>query len=50
LSDHQQTLPGRLAVAIERYAERTAVIDGDVRLTYAELGEEVERVQRSWSR
>jgi HIP---CoA ligase len=46
LSD-QQTLPAVLAAAVERHAERTAVIDGDVRLTYAELGEEVDRLQRA---
>jgi acyl-CoA synthetase (AMP-forming)/AMP-acid ligase II len=46
LSDHQQTLPALLAAAVEQHAERTAVIDRDTRLTYAELGEQVDRVQR----
>jgi acyl-CoA synthetase (AMP-forming)/AMP-acid ligase II len=46
LSD-QQTLPAVLATAVERHAERTAVIDRDTRLTYAELGDEVDRMQRA---
>jgi acyl-CoA synthetase (AMP-forming)/AMP-acid ligase II len=46
LSD-QQTLPAALAEAVERHAERTAVIDGDTRLSYAELGAEVDRMQRA---
>jgi HIP---CoA ligase len=47
LSDHQQTLPALLAAAVDQHAERTAVIDRDTRLTYAELGEQVERLQRA---
>ncbi len=43
----QQTLPAVLAEAVVRHAERTAVIDGDTRLTYAELGVEVDRMQRA---
>ena len=43
----QQTLPAVLAEAVERHAERTAVIDGDVRLTYADLGAEVDRMERA---
>ncbi|MFT3864703.1 MAG: FadD3 family acyl-CoA ligase [Solirubrobacterales bacterium] len=46
MSDHRQTLPALLAAAVERHAERTAVIDGETRLTYAELAEQVECAQR----
>ncbi|HEX3362656.1 MAG TPA: AMP-binding protein, partial [Solirubrobacterales bacterium] len=42
----QQTLPAVLAEAVERHADRTAVIDGETRLTYAELGEHVDRAAR----
>jgi acyl-CoA synthetase (AMP-forming)/AMP-acid ligase II len=45
LSD-QQTLPAVLAEAVARHAGRTAVIDGETRLTYAELGEHVDRAAR----
>ena len=43
----QQTLPAVLAEAVERHADRTAVIDGETRLTYTELGAEVDRLQRA---
>ena len=33
--------------AAERYADREAVVDGDLRWTYAELGERVERAARA---
>lgn len=46
MSDHRQTLPALLAAAVERHADSTAVIDGEARLTYAELGDQVERAQR----
>jgi acyl-CoA synthetase (AMP-forming)/AMP-acid ligase II len=42
-----QTLPAVLAEAVERHADRTAVIDGETRLTYTELGAEVDRLQRA---
>jgi acyl-CoA synthetase (AMP-forming)/AMP-acid ligase II len=42
-----QTLPTVLAEAVERHADRTAVIDGETRLTYTELGAEVDRLQRA---
>jgi HIP---CoA ligase len=37
----QRTLPGVLRVAGSRYADREAVVDGETRLTYAELHEQV---------
>ena len=46
MSDHQETLPALLAAAVDAHAERTAVIDRDVRLTYGELGEHVDRATR----
>ncbi len=46
-SGHPETLPRLLADAAERFAARTAVIDGDTRLTYGELGELVDRAQRA---
>jgi HIP---CoA ligase len=39
----QRTLPGVLRVAGSRYADREAVVDGETRLTYAELHEQVRR-------
>lgn len=41
-----QTLPAVLAEAVDRHADRLAVIDGETRLTYAELGEHVDRAAR----
>ncbi|MFF8838237.1 FadD3 family acyl-CoA ligase [Streptomyces sp. NPDC015130] len=37
------TIPGLVRAAAERYGEGEAVVDGRVRVTYAELGERVER-------
>ena len=37
-SGHPETLPRLLADAAERFGARTAVIDGEERLTYGELG------------
>ncbi|CAM5491973.1 FadD3 family acyl-CoA ligase [Streptomyces tanashiensis] len=37
------TIPGLVRAAAERYGPREAVVDGRVRVTYAELGERVER-------
>ncbi|MBO0511587.1 FadD3 family acyl-CoA ligase [Streptomyces beijiangensis] len=37
------TIPGLVRYAAERYGEREAVVDGRTRITYAELGERVER-------
>ncbi|MFE2557959.1 FadD3 family acyl-CoA ligase [Streptomyces sp. NPDC059352] len=37
------TIPGLVRAAVERYGDREAVVDGRVRVTYAELGERVER-------
>lgn len=41
-----QTLPGLLESAVERWSGRTALISEDERWTYAELGEQVERMSR----
>jgi HIP---CoA ligase len=40
----QRTLPGVLRVAGSRYADREAIVDGETRLTYAELHRQVRRV------
>ncbi|MDV9188576.1 FadD3 family acyl-CoA ligase [Streptomyces sp. SR27] len=37
------TIPGLVRAAAERYGQREAVVDGRVRVSYAELGERVER-------
>ncbi|MFE6888590.1 FadD3 family acyl-CoA ligase [Streptomyces sp. NPDC057694] len=37
------TIPGLIRDAVARYAGREAVVDGRTRITYAELGERVER-------
>ncbi|MEC4015340.1 fatty acid--CoA ligase family protein [Streptomyces sp. H27-D2] len=37
------SIPGLVRAAAERYGEREAVVDGRTRLSYAELGERVER-------
>ncbi|HLN76370.1 MAG TPA: FadD3 family acyl-CoA ligase [Nocardioidaceae bacterium] len=39
----QRTLPGVLRAAASTYADREAVVDGDTRLTYAQLHEQVRR-------
>ena len=41
------TIPGLLRIACQRHAARTAIEDGAVRLTYAELADEVERAARA---
>ena len=38
-----RTIPAVLASAVERYADIEAVVDGDVRWSFAELGEQVRR-------
>ncbi|MET7478642.1 FadD3 family acyl-CoA ligase [Streptomyces sp. NPDC005648] len=38
-----QTIPGLVRSAVERYADAEAVVDGRVRVTYAELGVRIER-------
>ena len=43
----QQTLPAVLAETVGRHGDRTAVIDGETRLTYTELAAEVDRAQRA---
>jgi acyl-CoA synthetase (AMP-forming)/AMP-acid ligase II len=37
------TIPGLVRYAAERYGDREAVVEGRTRITYAELGERVER-------
>ncbi|WP_329121212.1 FadD3 family acyl-CoA ligase [Streptomyces sp. NBC_01465] len=37
------TIPGLVRYAVERYGEREAVVEGRTRITYAELGDRVER-------
>ena len=39
------TIPGMLRIAAERYAERNAVEDGDVTLTFPALRAEVQAVE-----
>jgi HIP---CoA ligase len=46
LNDRPQTLPALLARAVAEHADRTAIIDGDARLSYTELGEHVDRAAR----
>ena len=41
------TIPGLLRIARQRHAARIAIEDGAVRLTYAELADEVERAARA---
>jgi acyl-CoA synthetase (AMP-forming)/AMP-acid ligase II len=47
LSDSPITLPELLDRSVNRFGDRLAVIDGEVRLTYADIGELVERAQRA---
>ncbi len=47
MSGHPETLPALIEDSRRRYADRTAVVDGETRLSYAELGELVERIQRA---
>lgn len=41
-----QTLPSVLEASAERFADRTAIVDGDTRLTFAELADLVAEAQR----
>ena len=43
-----QTVPALLAHGTEHFADNLAVVDGDLRLTYAELADEVNRVSRAY--
>ena len=38
------TIPGTIAGAAERFGPQPAIVDGDLRLTYAELGDRARRV------
>jgi acyl-CoA synthetase (AMP-forming)/AMP-acid ligase II len=42
-----RTIPQLVEVAAERFADREAVVDGDARLTFAELGEEIRNAARA---
>jgi len=44
----EQTIPQLVRGAAERFSDRTAVEDGDVRLTFAELGEAGEQAARAF--
>ena len=44
----QQTLPGVLRAAAARYQENEAIVDGDVRLSYADLLERVRTAARGY--
>ena len=46
-SDDVETIPGALARAVREVPGTEAVVDGDTRLTYAQLGAEVRRVSRA---
>ncbi|HYJ23336.1 MAG TPA: FadD3 family acyl-CoA ligase [Solirubrobacterales bacterium] len=46
MSGHPQTLPALIEAAARRFGERSAVIDGETRLSYAELEQLVDRAQR----
>lgn len=46
MSGNPQTLPTLIGEAAGRFGDRTAVIDGETRLTYAQLDSLVERAQR----
>jgi HIP---CoA ligase len=43
--EHVMTLPGAVHRAATDFADIEAVVDGDVRLTYAQLGEQIQRAQ-----
>jgi long-chain acyl-CoA synthetase len=43
VSDAPRTLPGQLAATVERHGDRTALVSGDRRLTWADVAAEVER-------
>ena len=46
MNGHPQTLPALIEAAARSFGDRTAVIDGETRLNYAELERLVERAQR----
>lgn len=43
-----QTIPALLAHGVENFAECIAIADGDLRMTYAQLADEVNRVSRAY--
>jgi acyl-CoA synthetase (AMP-forming)/AMP-acid ligase II len=47
LSGRPETLPALIEYSRREFADRTAVVDGETRLSYAELGELVDRTQRA---
>lgn len=46
MSDTAQTLPGVIRNAAQHWPEHTAIVDGETRVTYAQLGAAAERVAR----
>jgi len=44
----QRTLPSMVAAALDRYGDRPAIEDGDLRLTFAELAEQAQRASRAF--
>ncbi len=47
LSDTPSTIPAALARAVERFGDREALVDGDVRLSFAQLASEADRAARA---
>ena len=47
MTNDPRTLPALVRAGAERYAGQEAVVDGGIRLTFAELAEEVERFARA---
>jgi acyl-CoA synthetase (AMP-forming)/AMP-acid ligase II len=47
LEDTPSTIPAALARAVERFGDREALVDGDVRLSFVELAGEVDRAARA---
>jgi acyl-CoA synthetase (AMP-forming)/AMP-acid ligase II len=47
MPDLPLTIPGVIARAVERFGDREAVVDGDVRLTFTEFGTEIDAAARA---
>ncbi|HWU31546.1 MAG TPA: AMP-binding protein, partial [Marmoricola sp.] len=43
-----QTIPALLAHGVDNFADSVAIADGDIRITYAQLADEVNRVSRAY--
>jgi len=48
MTDLPETIPQVVQRAAERFGDREAMVDGDVRMTFAELAEHVERAARAF--